>query len=145
MSKALTPSTQDYLEVILQLSENNHSTRITDIANALNITKASATQAIDTLINEKMVLKEKYGPVSLTKKGELAALKVKKMHKIIREFLVTVLQVDADIANKDACLIEHVISPQTIAGMIAFLEKGNYQISSDLNLKKAAELLKSDL
>ena len=87
----------------------------------------------------------KYGPVSLTKKGELAALKVKKMHKIIREFLVTVLQVDADIANKDACLIEHVISPQTIAGMIAFLEKGNYQISSDLNLKKAAELLKSDL
>ena len=53
MSKALTPSTQDYLEVILQLSENNHSTRITDIANALNITKASATQAIDTLINEK--------------------------------------------------------------------------------------------
>lgn len=141
----LTPSTQDYLETILQLSENGRFVRITDIANTLNIAKASATQAIDTLIAENLVLKEKYGPVTLTKRGELAALKVKKKHKIIREFFVKVLQVDAEIANKDACLIEHVISPQALAGMISYLENGHYEISSDLNLKKANKLLKSEL
>lgn len=141
----LTPSTQDYLETILQLSENERVVRITDIANALNIAKASATQAIDTLIAENLVLKEKYGPVTLTKKGELAALKVKKKHKIIREFFIKVLQVDAEIANKDACLIEHVISPQALTGMITHLENGPYEISSDLNLKKANKLLKTEL
>lgn len=145
VNNPLTPSTQDYLETILQLSENGRFVRITDIANTLNIAKASATQAIDTLIAENLVLKEKYGPVTLTKKGELAALKVKKKHKIIREFFVKVLEVDAEIANKDACLIEHVISPQALAGMISYLEHGNYEISSDLNLKKANKLLKSEL
>lgn len=141
----LTPSTQDYLEIILQLSEKDHSVRITDIAASLNIAKASATQAIDTLIAENLVLKEKYGPVTLTKKGELAALKVKKKHKIIREFFVKVLQVDAEIANKDACRIEHVISPEALTGMISYLQNGHYEISSDLNLQKANKLLKSEL
>lgn len=145
VNNPLTPSTQDYLETILQLSENDHSVRITDIAASLNIAKASATQAIDTLIAENLVLKEKYGPVTLTKKGEQAALKVKKKHKIIREFFMKVLQVDAEIANKDACQIEHVISPQALAGMIAYLENGNFEISSDLNLQKANKLLKSEL
>ncbi|MDD2211779.1 MAG: metal-dependent transcriptional regulator [Clostridia bacterium] len=144
MVTTLTPSTQDYLEVILQLSNGDRAVRITDIAKSLNITKASATQAIDILIDEGLVLKEKYGPVTFTGKGELEATKVKKTHKIIREFLTKVLQVDLEIADKDACLIEHVISPQSIAGMVAFLEKGNYEISDDLNLQKALVLLYSD-
>jgi DtxR family Mn-dependent transcriptional regulator len=138
----LTPATQDYLEVILQLSNGDKSVRITDIAKSLNIAKASATQAIDTLIDEGLVLKEKYGPVTFTEKGKREAMKVKKTHKIIREFLMKVLQVEAEIADQDACLMEHVISPQTIAGMVAFLEKGNYEISADLNLEKALKILK---
>lgn len=142
MVKTLTPSRQDYLEVILQLSKEDKAVRITDIAKSLNITKASATQAIDTLIEEGLVLKEKYGPVTFTGKGELEALKVKKTHKVIREFLTKVLQVDAEIADKDACLMEHVISPQSIAGMVAYLEKGNYEISADLDLETAAKLLR---
>lgn len=145
MVNALTPSTQDYLEVILQLSGKDKFVRITDIAKSLNIAKASATQAINTLIDEGLVLKEKYGPVFLTKKGETEACKIKKTHKIIREFLIKVLQVESEIADKDACLIEHVISPQSINGMIAFLEKGHYEISSDLNLKKAIKLLHPEL
>ncbi|HHY06372.1 MAG TPA: metal-dependent transcriptional regulator [Clostridia bacterium] len=142
MVNTLTPATQDYLEVILQLSNGDKSVRITDIAKSLNIAKASATQAIDTLIDEGLVLKEKYGPVTFTEKGKREAMKVKKTHKIIREFLMKVLQVEAEIADQDACLMEHVISPQTIAGMVAFLEKGNYEISADLNLEKALKILK---
>lgn len=143
MANTLTPSTQDYLEVILQLSKEDNAVRITDIAKSLDITKASATQAINTLIDEGLVLKEKYGPVTFTVKGKREAIKVKKTHKIIREFLTKVLEVDADIADKDACLIEHVISPQSIAGMVAYLEKGNYEISADLNLEIATKLFRT--
>ncbi|MGI6588584.1 MAG: metal-dependent transcriptional regulator [Peptococcia bacterium] len=142
MANTLTPSTQDYLEVILKLSNKDKNVRITDIAKSLNVAKASATQAINTLIGEGLVLKEKYGPVTFTEKGKREAMKVKKTHKIIREFLTKVLQVEAEIADQDACLMEHVISPQTIAGMVAFLESGNYEISTDLNLETAVALLR---
>lgn len=144
MVNLLTPATQDYLEVILQLSEEKNSVRITDIARTLKVTKASVSQAIDNLKGEGFVFKEKYGPVTLTVKGKEAAVKVKKTHKIIREFLGKVLQVEADVADRDACLIEHVVSPQTIKGMIVFLEKGDYEISMDLDLQKALRLLHSD-
>ena len=77
----LTPSTQDYLEVILKLSDEDKNVRITDIANSLNITKASVTETIDLLIEQDLVTKEKYGPVTLTPKGVLEAKKVKKCTK----------------------------------------------------------------
>ena len=141
----LTPSTQDYLEVILKLSDEENNVRITDIANSLNITKASVTEAIDLLIEQNLVSKEKYGPVVLTEKGRQEAKKVKIMHKIIYEFLVHSLNVTPETADKDACMIEHVISNETIIRMIDFLESTNSssKISDTLDLKEARTLLNS--
>jgi len=141
----LTPSTQDYLEVILKLSDEDKNVRITDIANSLNITKASVTETIDLLIEQDLVTKEKYGPVTLTPKGVLEAKKVKKMHKVIYEFLIQALNVTPETADKDACMIEHVISKETIIRMIDFLEKNNqsYAKCKDLNLKQTRALLNS--
>jgi len=145
LNSRLTPSTQDYLEVILKLSDEERHVRITDIANSLNITKASVTETIDLLIEHKLVTKEKYGPVTLTPKGILEAKKVKKMHKVIYEFLIQSLNVTPETADKDACMIEHIISDETITKMIDFLEKTNQScaININLNLKKARILLNS--
>jgi DtxR family Mn-dependent transcriptional regulator len=133
------------LEVILKLSDEEKHVRITDIANSLNITKASVTETIDLLIEQDLVTKEKYGPVTLTSKGKREAKKVKKMHKVIYEFLIQSLNVTPETADKDACMIEHVISKETITKMIDFLEKTEQAcaISKDLNLKKARTLLNS--
>ena len=80
----LTPSTQDYLEVILKLSDEDKNVRITDIANSLNITKASVTETIDLLIEQDLVTKENMVLSPLPLK-EYSKLKV-KMHKVIYEF-----------------------------------------------------------
>lgn len=143
MTNTLTPSTQDYLEVILILSDEEKNVRITDIANYLNITKASVTEAIDMLIEQNLVTKEKYGPVSLTEKGKQEAQIVKKIHKVIFEFLIKSLNVSPEIADNDACLIEHVISRETITKMIDYLDKSKqaWELSDNLDLEEAKRII----
>jgi len=140
MSYSLTPAIQDYLEVILELSEHDNRVRVTDIAKKLNIAKASVTETINTLNDLKLVNKEKYGPITLTDKGKREAVKVRYTHIIIRSFLVNVLGVNSYIADKDACRMEHVVSPQTMLALIDFLDKGNF-IEEKLDLKEVKLML----
>lgn len=119
---AISSSMQDYLEAILNLSEKDGMARITDIANMLSIAKASVSQTINNLKDLGMVVQERYGPVELTCAGKELAVKVRQRHRTLRKFLVEVLGVDPRIAEKDACLMEHVVSQQTLEKLIEFLE-----------------------
>ena len=124
-SIALSPALQDYLEVILELTEHEDTVRVTDIAEKLNIAKASVTQMLATLKDMNMVVQDRYGPICLTQMGRDEAVRVRYRHQVLRRFLVDVLQVKPDIAEKDACLMEHVISPQTLERMVDFLDKND--------------------
>ncbi len=119
---SLTSSMEDYLEVVLNLSEKVDVVRITDIANELNITKASVTQAIGTLKKMGLIIQDRYGPVYLSSTGKEHAAKVRYRHRTLRTFLVEVLGVSYKIAEKDACLMEHVLSPHTMEKLVEFLE-----------------------
>lgn len=119
----VTPSLQDYLETILNLSEYNKKVRITDIATELNVAKSSVHQAVTQLDKIGLVVHERYGPLELTEKGRREALKVRDKHEILVKFFTEVLGVDSEIAHNDACLIEHVISQETIDKLIEFFGK----------------------
>lgn len=125
MEKSLpvTSSLQDYLEVILSLSEEDENVRVTDIASSLNIAKASVSQALSTLKKEGLITQSRYGPVQLTEKGKEYAHQVRRRHEVIRFFLMEVLGVSPEIAERDACLLEHELSPQTFACLLTFLEE----------------------
>lgn len=119
----LSAAMEGYLEVILELSENEGTVRVTDIAAKLNIAKASVTEAISNLVRLKLANQEKYGPVTLTKKGREHAEKIRCRHRILKSFLIEVLGVEPKIAEKDACLMEHVVSPVTMKRLVDFLEE----------------------
>lgn len=121
MTNTLSASLEDYLEIILDLSEKEIEARITDIAERLNIAKASVSQAIKHLKELGLIEHEKYGAVALTDRGRQKAIEVRRRHKTISRFLVEVLGVDPKIAEKDACLMEHVVSPQTFERLVEFL------------------------
>lgn len=123
MSKSITASSQDYLEAILELSYDNHAVRVTDIANKMNIKKASVTQAITILAEEGLVITERYGPVYLTESGMEEAEKVKIKHSLLTYFFQVVLGVSKDTAENDACLIEHSMSDETFLKFADFLNK----------------------
>ncbi|CFX18185.1 Iron dependent repressor, diptheria toxin type [Syntrophomonas zehnderi OL-4] len=121
MEDKLTPSQEDYLEVILQLSQEDGKATVSDIARQMNIAKPSVNQAISTLHREGLVTQERYGPVYLTETGRIKAQEVWKRHQIINDFLQEILNVSPAVADQDACLMEHVISAETLEKMNCFL------------------------
>jgi DtxR family Mn-dependent transcriptional regulator len=139
---SISPALEDYLETILNLYEKNNIVRITDIAEKLNIAKASATQAVKALINFKLLKHDKYGPIELTKEGREYAERIRQRHRILKKFLIEVLNIKPEIAEKDACLMEHVVSCTTMEGLVRFLEnnvnlkekKGKYQCQKSMCL-----------
>lgn len=117
----LSSSLQDYLEAILELSEVNSTVRVTDLAKKLNIAKASVSQSISKLVDLNLVQQESYGPIELTSTGREQALKVRRRHRMLRKFLIEILGVKPEIAEKDACKMEHTISPETMDKLVDFL------------------------
>ncbi len=104
-------SLEDYLEAIFMLGGSH--VRSVDIANQLHLSKASVNKAINTLIEKGLVSKELYGDVSLTALGQKNSERVLKKHLLIKNFLIDVLKVNPEVADHEACGIEHNISEDT--------------------------------
>lgn len=129
-SSNYSESLEDYLEAIYMLGGTN--VRSVDLANHLHISKASVNRAVNTLMENKLVQKELYGDISLTKLGVKNSQRVFKKHLLIKRFLVEFLHVDEAIANDEACGIEHNISEDTAEKLENFIET----ISHDTNEMK---------
>ncbi len=113
---------EDYLETIYKLSEKNNNVRITDIALALGISKPSVNRAVNTLKGQGLVSHEPYGDIALTEQGRRIGETVSRRHAMVKSFLVRVLRVSEEDAEKEARRIEHNISQNTIDKMELFME-----------------------
>jgi len=120
----ISPSLEDYLEAVLELAGDDNGARTTDVAAKLGVSKASVNQAMGLLVNRGLIIRERYGPVYLTEDGRDAAQAVCRRHRAIKSFLISVLGVAESAAEEDACQIEHVVSKETMAGLIDFMERG---------------------
>ncbi|KQC12500.1 MAG: hypothetical protein APR63_10900 [Desulfuromonas sp. SDB] len=110
MKMNLTPNMEDYLECILQLKLSKKIVRVRDISKCLSVNMSSVTSALENLVKKELVFHERYGYVDLTKQGEQYARKILQRHEVLTKFFNEVLQVPLDIAENDACHIEHLIS-----------------------------------
>lgn len=117
---------QDYLEVILILSRQKKTVRVTDIARRLSLSKASVSQALAQLREQGFICQAPYGPVELTSIGRKYALVVKHRHVVLRSFLIEVLGIEQQAAEKDACLMEHAVSSETTERLVDFLIESGY-------------------
>lgn len=117
----LTASLEDYLEAILRLSQVRRVVRVRDIARALGVTPASATGAVEQLKQRGLVSHEKYEDVVLTERGETLAAGVAQRHEELRSFFQDVLLLAPDMAEAEACALEHSISQVTLERLRGFL------------------------
>lgn len=123
---ALLESGENYLETILVLTKKNGSVRSIDIAEAMQFTKASVSRAMSILKRDNYIIMHPDGSILLTKEGLKKATAVYDRHVTLTRFINEVLDVDVEIAEKDACRIEHIISPETFAGIKAQLSKSKW-------------------
>ena len=119
---AMTPSLENYIEVLYELNGEFGQVRVTDLAQRIGIAKASVNQAVASLVRLGYAVHDRYGPVELTERGADYARGLQKRHSVLKTFFSDILNVDADIADKDACIIEHVISQATIAKLTDYLQ-----------------------
>lgn len=118
---AITPSLEDYIEVIYSLGEARDPVRLTDISAALGLTKASVSRAVQTLKAEGLIEHERYGTLMLTQLGLSKAKEVAHRHTLFKRFLTEKLKLADEVAERDACRMEHVVSPQTVIALEEFL------------------------
>ena len=105
-------SSEDYLEMILMLSEEKGDVRSVDIAVRLQVSKPSVSYAMKQLRENGYILMDRDNYISLTEKGMDIADCMYKRHKGLIRFL-TGIGVNEETAKKDACRIEHDISNET--------------------------------
>ena len=111
----LTRALQDYLKAIyiLQVVEKKKVVRIRDIANLLSVKMSSVTDAMKKLSAAGLIIYSKRNYIELSPTGEEIAKKLYRKWEVIYLFLKDILGVDKEIAQRDACKIEHMISKET--------------------------------
>ncbi len=116
----MTKSLEDYLEEIHVLIRDKGAARVRDVAAALNVKMPSVVKAIGELKKLGLAAQEPYGNIELTTKGARVAALVLGRHTVLKAFLLK-LGVSDRIAEKDACLMEHVLSAETMERIQEFL------------------------
>ena len=105
-------SAENYLETILILKQQKGAVRSIDIANELEFSKPSISVAMKNLRENGFVEMDSAGYITLTDKGRVIAETMYERHTWFSNWLIG-LGVDPQIAVKDACRIEHVISAES--------------------------------
>ncbi len=120
----MSMSHEDYLEAIVMLGGTTEvSVRSVDIANKLGVSKASVNKAVTSLKEKGLVDQPYYGDVTLTEDGYAYGTQVFDRHRMLELFLTKALDIDPEVAAKEACQMEHAISDDSFEKWRAFIKK----------------------
>ena len=112
----INKSAEDYLETMLILKEEHGYIRSVDIAEHLGVTKPSVSYATKNLRENGYITMANDGLITLTDKGMTIAAKIYERHKVLTEFFISI-GVNPEIAQDDACKIEHDLHPETFEAL----------------------------
>lgn len=118
--RVLTPSMEDYLEMIYRICAEAGFARVNQLADRLNVRPSSATKVVQKLSELGLVTYEKYGTIGLSKQGKELGKFLLQRHEIIQEFLHN-LGIE-EMLLKDTELIEHDVSRSTLEFIKIFNE-----------------------
>lgn len=112
-----------YLETILILKKRNGQVRSIDIARELDFSKPSVSRAVGILKDDEFISIDESGLIDLTEKGKVRAKSIYEKHKNLTAFLIEIVGVSPEIAEEDACRMEHFISEETFEGIKRLLKE----------------------
>ena len=95
-------SHEDYLEAIVMLGGTTDApVRSVDVANKLGVSKASVNKAISALKEQELVVHDR--------------------HRMLFDFLTKALGIEPEVAEVEACQMEHAISDASFEKWGAFV------------------------
>lgn len=118
--KKIYESGEDYLETILILHQRIGEVRSIDVVREMELSKPSVSRAMGILRQSGFINIDENGYITLTEAGREVAETIYERHRFFTSWLVEI-GVDPQVAAKDACRLEHVISAESFSKMKAFL------------------------
>lgn len=122
MAVKQTPPMEDYLESLLMLQAESKPVTVAEISRKMGVKMPSVIYALKKLSEQNLVEYNKRSPIKFTRKGRRLGTGVFRRHEALRLFLVELLGIDPNIAVKDACKMEHFLSPISLERLTKFLD-----------------------
>ena len=114
-------STENYLEGIYVLRDQLGHVRSIDLANYLDISRASVSAAVKKMEGEGLVNMAEDGELKLTIQGARVGKEIYDRHLTLKKLLMMV-GVEETLADHDACRMEHAISKETFHTLKKYLQ-----------------------
>lgn len=115
---------EDYLEAIYIISKTRGYARTSEIAKNLQVSPSSVVEMVSKIAKMNLAEWKRYEGVYLTPQGRIHGEVVHIRHETLRRFF-EFIGVNPEVADREACIIEHELSPVTtsaIGNLVQFLE-----------------------
>jgi len=123
-SLKLSTAMEDYLEAIFILSRERGFARTGEIAKHLKVSPSSVVEMVGRITRLGLAEWRRYEGIFLTPEGRVHGEVIHIRHETLRRFF-EFIGVSPDIADDQACIIEHELSPVTTAAigdLVRFLD-----------------------
>lgn len=117
-----TEIAEDYVELIGDLIAASGEARLTDLAEHMSVTHATASKVVQRLQKEGLVQSRPYRSIFLTEAGEKVAEQSRQRHQIVHDFL-RAIGVSEAAADADSEGMEHHCSDETLAIFASMTEQ----------------------
>lgn len=110
--KKTTKAIEDYLEAFYILYKNKEPLESARVSRLLSVSRPAVNKATHELMRLGFINKTPYSEIEFTPSGKRIAKKVYHRHTTLKKYLLS-LGVSEKNADRDCCLIEHVLSEET--------------------------------
>lgn len=113
---------EDCLEAIFIIESEKRPVTVSDIAQVIGMNEGKCREIVDQLVTEGKVELDSDNEIRFTERGKLIAEKVVQKHRTLECFFTEMLGMDADVASREACKLEHEVSDETIERLSSYIE-----------------------
>ncbi len=110
-------SVENYLKALFALGRETGEVNITELSNALEVSKPAVNGMVKILAARGLVVYKRYRPLSLTPEGRRAAAQVVRKHRLTEMYLVDQMGFGWEEVHEIAEQIEHINAPLLFARM----------------------------
>ena len=111
---------ESYLEAIADIQETDGAVSPSVLAEKMGCKRSSVTSALQRLAENGLINYHTYRPVTLTPKGKEVIESLDRYHEILKNFFQNILGFDEEFSQKEACKLEHQMSPEIIERIEAY-------------------------
>lgn len=112
----LNESVENYLETLYLLTQRLEQVKSIDVAKEMQFSKPSVSIAMKNLREKSLITIDTQGYIYLTPLGLSVATRTYERHTFLCHWLIN-LGVSKEIAEIDACKIEHVLSEESFQAL----------------------------